>query len=179
MVLCGADDAGEQMIASVTETQIFTALRAFILGVVDCEVIRVPNNRVPMPVGEFISLSAISNSPLSTNVSSYSSTEKSIIRPSQFTIQVDCYGASAGDRATAITTLFRDAYGCDALAPSGIQPLYASDARQMPMVDGESQYVTRYTFDAVMQFNPVLTVSQQSANELQVGIKEVDRAFPP
>lgn len=188
---------------SITETQVFAALRAFILTIVDCEVIRLPNNRVPMPAGEFISLSPVSNIALSTNVTGYSDTDKSILRPSQITIQVDCYGASAGDRAAAIATLLRDAYGCDAFNVGGapidytqvggnyvmgesplyalpnIQPLYASDARQMPMVDSEAAYVERWTFDAVLQANPVLTVTQQSAIALGVGLKNVDRAFPP
>jgi hypothetical protein len=188
---------------SITETQVFTALRAFLLTIVDCEVIRLPNNRVAMPKGEFISLSPVSNIALSTNVAGYSGTDKSILRPSQVTIQVDCYGASAGDRATAITTLLRDPYGCDAFNVGGapidltqvggsyvlgesplyalpnIQPLYASDARQMPMVDSEAAYVERWSFDCVLQFNPVLTVAQQSAAALGVGLKNVDRTFPP
>lgn len=167
------------MIPSITETQVFTALRAFILTLVDCEVIRTPNNRVAMPAGEFISLSPVSNIALATNVTGYGDTDKRILRPSQITIQVDCYGANAGDRAATITTLLRDVTGCDAMAGAGVQPLYAGDSRQMPMVDGESQYVERWTFDCVLQANPVLTVTQQSATALSVGLKNVDRTFPP
>lgn len=146
------------MTPSITETQVFTALRSFILGLVSCEVIRLPANRVAMPLGEFIGLSPLSNIPLSTNVAAHTGVVKSVLRPSQITVQVDCYGASAGDRATAITTLFRDAYACEILAPSGIQPLYATDARQMPLVDGEGQYVERWTFDCALQTNSVLTL---------------------
>jgi hypothetical protein len=123
-----------------------------------------------MPLGDFISLTPISNIPLSTNVTTLTGANNSIKRASQFTIQIDCYGAGAGDRATAITTLLRSAYACDQFTASGfdIQPLYAGDARQMPLVDGEGQYAERWSFDAVLQFNPVLTIPQDSAIVLRV-----------
>lgn len=166
---------------SITETQIFAALRAFMLGVVDCEVIRTPVNRAAMPKGDFIALSPTSNTALSTNVATTIDQQQTIKRPSQFVVQVDCYGAGAGDRATTLATLLRSQYACEQFAASGleIQPLYAGDAQQMPLVSGEDQYEERWTFDAVLQFNPVLVVAQQSALSLTVTPKDVDRTFPP
>lgn len=166
---------------TITETQVFAALRTFILSIVDCEVVRTLTNRVPMPKGDFVAMSPSSNIPLSTNVTAYASTTKSIVRPSQITIQIDCYGKGAGDRATAISTLLRDAYACESFSSSGfdIQPLYAGDAQQMPLVDGEQQYEERWTFGAVLQFNPVMTAPQDSAIALTVVPKNVDRTFPP
>jgi hypothetical protein len=87
------------MAPSITETQVFTALRAFILTIVDCEVIRLPVNRASMPVGEFIGMSPLLNAPLSTNVASYTPTEKNVERSSQISIQIDCY-AFFPDRKT-------------------------------------------------------------------------------
>ena len=166
---------------SITETQIFTALRAFMLLVADCEVIRTPVNRAAMPKGDVIALSPTSNTPLSTNVATVDGQQQSIKRASQFVVQVDCYGAGAGDRATTLSTLLRSQFACEQLAASGleIQPLYAGDAHQMPLVNGEDQYEERWTFDAVLQFNPVLVVVQQSALSLTVIPKDVDRMFPP
>jgi hypothetical protein len=166
---------------NISETQLFTALRAVLLTIVNCEVVRAPVNRVAMPKLAFVSLTPISNIALSTNVTTLTGASTSIKRSSQFTIQIDCYGAGAGDRATAIAILLRSQYGCDQLAASGfdIQPLYAGDARQMPIVDGEAQYELRYSFDAVLQFNPVLTTPQDSATALRVGVFDVDRTFPP
>jgi hypothetical protein len=166
---------------SITETQVFTALRAFILTIVDCEVVRALNNRVPMPKGDFIALSPPSIMPLSTNVTAFNGTSNVIKRSSQFLVQVDCYGAGACDRATAISMLLRDQYGCEQFAASGfdIQPLYASDAHQIPLVDGEAQYEERWTFEAVMQFNPALTIAQQSAITLSTDVIGVVRTYPP
>jgi hypothetical protein len=166
---------------SITETQVFTALRAFILTIVNCEVVRGPSALVPMPVGDFVALQPGSIIPLSTNVTTLVGANNNIRRPSQFSIQVDCYGVNASDRAVAISTLLRSPYGCDQFTASGfdIQPLYAGDAHQMPLVDGESKYTERWTFDCVLQMNPVLTVPQQSATALSATIKDVDRTFPP
>ncbi len=167
--------------SSITETQVFTALRAFIMTIVSCEVIRLPSNRVSMPLGAFVSMSPGTNIPLSTNVTTYATTTKSVKRPSQISIQIDCYGAGSSDTATAISTLLRDPYACDQFATSGfdITPLYAGDAHQIPLVDGEAQYEERWTFDAVLQFNPVLTVSQDYATALAVNVINVDTTYPP
>jgi hypothetical protein len=114
-------------------------------------------------------------------VASYTPTEKNVERSSQISIQIDCYGPTSGDRATVISTLLRDEYACDQFAASGVdmQPLYASDAKQMPLIDGEQQYEERWTFEAVLQFNPVITTPQQSANALTIDLIEVDRTYPP
>jgi hypothetical protein len=66
------------IIPSITETNLMTALRGFILSVVDCEVIRTQVNRVAMPVGDFIALTALSGIPLSTNVTTYTSSTKAM-----------------------------------------------------------------------------------------------------
>lgn len=169
------------MTPSITETQVFTALRAFVLTIVDCEVVRLPANRVPAPAGAFVGLSPPSNIPLATNVASYTGTQKSVERSSQITMQIDCYGAGSGDRATAISALLRDSYACEQFAASGfdIQPLYAGDAKQLPLVDGEQQYEERWSFEAVLQFNPVITMPQDSATSLTPVVVNVERTYPP
>ena len=164
-----------------TETVVFTALRAFILGLVTCEVIRVPANRVATPVGGFIALSPLSSTPLATNVGAQAGQQKTVTQSRQVTIQVDCYGPGAGDNAAKISMLFRDFYGCEALAAidPGVQPLYATDAHQAPLIDGEAQYVERWTFDCVMQVNATQAVAQAAAIALRADVRNVDRTYPP
>ena len=178
LVLLGVNFANNAM---TTETTIFTALRAFILGLVTCEVIRLPVNRVAMPVGEFIALSPLSNIPLATNVGVQAGQQKTITQARQVTVQVDCYGPGAGDNAAKISMLFRDFYGCEALAAidPGVQPLYATDAHQAPLVDGEAQYVERWTFDCVVQVSSAQTVAQDAAIALRADVRNVDRTYPP
>lgn len=166
---------------SILEKQVFSALRAVLLTIVDCAVIRTPVNRAAMPKGDFIALSPGDTIALSTNVSLYTDTTKTTTRPSQFTIQLDCYGTGASDRATAISILLRDEYAYEAFAAisSGIQTLYATDPTQMPLVTGEEQYMERWMFKSLLQFNPAVTTPQQSADELSVDLIEANRRYGP
>lgn len=157
-----------------------TALRSFILTQFAGEVVQGVGNGVPMPQGAFIAITDISSIALSTNITTLINGNNSIARPSQFTVQVDCYGAASCDTATALCVLLRSQYGCDQFKTSGfeIQPLYAGDARKLPLVNGEQQYEDRWTFEAVLQYIPTVTAVQDSATALKVGLLEVDRTYP-
>ncbi|MGZ8442541.1 MAG: phage neck terminator protein [Candidatus Binatia bacterium] len=167
--------------ANITETNAFTALRALMLAYVDCEVIRAPVNRAAMPKNDFIALTPGRMAALETNAHTYSATQETVKRPTQFTIQGDFYGARAGDRAHAVSTLFRDEIACRFLANSGfdIQPLFASDPQQLPIVTGEEQYLERWTTLFELQMNPILTLTIETADTLTVGVLNVDREYPP
>lgn len=166
---------------SILESNAFTALREFILSVVDCEVIRTQVNRVATPLGDFIALTPGLMSPLETNTDTWTDTTKTVKRPMKMSVQVDCYGEGSADRAQAITTLFRDDYACQSFIASGfdIQPLYAGDAQQIPFISGEDAYVERWTFELALQVNSVLTIPLQTANTLTAGVVNVERTYPP
>lgn len=168
---------------SPTQQTIFTALRSFILGLIDCEVIQGLGNNTPMPLGGFIAMTALLQNRLSTNIDTYTDPvivdgTKDVMQPTQYTIQIDCYGAYASDWAVTICALFRDEYGCTALAPS-VQPLHADDPKMIPLSDGEMQYEERWSITAALQYNPVISVPQQFADSLQVDLINVDANFPP
>jgi len=169
------------MTPSILETDVFKAMRTFILSIVDCEVIRTQVNKVSTPKRDFIALTPTSLIPLETNTDTWTDTTKSVKRSAQMSIQVDCYGLNSVDRAQTIAALFRDDYACQYFASSGfdMQPLYASDAQQMPITSGEDTYIERWTFECVLQINPVITVPIQTANTLTAGLISVDRTYPP
>ncbi|NPT59102.1 phage neck terminator protein [Paraburkholderia elongata] len=101
---------------------------------------------------------------------------KSMLQPAKVTVQLDVHGPASADNAAIITTLFRDEYGVTAFASSGfdVTPLYTSDPRQMPFLNGEQQVEERYVVDAVMQTNPIVTVPQQFAAAVSLsGINDV------
>lgn len=170
------------ILPSITEANLFKALGDFISSIVDCQVIRAQVNRTSMPAGEFVSMTPRASDPLSTNVYSIAtSSTKSIKSPTRWAVQIDCYGAQACDRAKSIAALLRDDYACQKFAASGfdIQPLYASDAQQMPLITGEQQYLERWTFEIALQYNGVLTVPQDTADALVVGLINVDATYKP
>ena len=94
----------------------------------------------------------------------------------QVTVQLDVHGPSSADNAQVITTLFRDQYATQMFYQSGFDmaPLYTSDPRQSPFINGEQQYEDRWTIDLVLQANPVLSVPLQFAVELgPVALNEI------
>ena len=94
------------------------------------------------------------------------------MQPIKMTIQLDVHGPLSGDNAQVISTLIRDAYGVDQFATSGfdVTPLYATDPKQLPFLNGEEQIETRYSLDVVLQCNPVVTIPQQYGNALSLTV---------
>lgn len=167
---------------SLTESAVFTALRAYILTLIPCEVIRSLGNGVPTPVGGFIALTTLSQTRLSTNVDSYADTTpttgtKSAQQAIQYSIQIDCYGPLSGDWAAILSTLLRDEASCIALGPD-VQPLDADDPKNMPIVNGEQQYVARWIVTALLQANPVVATPMQFFTSATVGLIDVDTNYP-
>ena len=100
---------------------------------------------------------------------------KSALQSTMVTVQLDVHGPASADNTQIITTLFRDEYACtffSDLQPA-LQPLYTSDPRQAPFINGEAQVEYRWTVDAVMQANPVVTVPQQFADEVVITLEPV------
>lgn len=157
---------------TILEGDVFAALRSFILTLVNCEVIRGQTNRVPMPKGDFVMMTPAYMAQLETNVATYRDIPnlgfQDIRRAARFDIQIDSYGAAACDRATTLSMMMRSEYACQAFAAINpeIQPLYADDPRQMPLITGEEQYLERWTFTAAIQFNPVISIPQEFAERI-------------
>jgi hypothetical protein len=169
---------------SVTETQLFTALRSFVIevtGLGEKLVLRGPLNRLSMPKDGFIVMSPLGQKGLSTNTTTYGDTTKTLRRSTEWSAQIDCYGTLAGDRAQVIATAIRDSWTCRKFAEldPDVQPLYATDARQMPLVTGEQQYEQRWTFEIRLTYKPGVVLPQDSATELHVEFVEVDSAHHP
>jgi hypothetical protein len=170
-----------------------SALRSFLLSVLPAgvEVIRAQDNQVPQPAAaDFVVMTIIGRARLATNTVTYAdggpglAQSRKAKQPTQVTVQLDIHGPESSNTAQVISTLFRDEYGCEKFAASGfnVQPLYCGDARQVPFLNESQQVESRWTMDAVMQANPVVTTGQDFATTLRfqpVGdIREVDATAP-
>ncbi|VVE07492.1 phage neck terminator protein [Pandoraea terrigena] len=180
---------------SLTQSDVMTAVRSFLLGVLPSgvEVVRGFDNRVPAPTGpNFVQFWMIGTARLSTNWNEYVGNTQPAPAPQdgkmqarkgvEARVQIDFYGPAAEEYADMVSTLWRDPYGCDAFAAINpeIQPLHADDAKNMPIVNGESQYEQRFMVEALLQINPVTTVPQDFAEELAIEeFINVDAAYPP
>lgn len=162
---------------------LFVTLQAFVMALTALDIDHVVQglgNDVPQPDGPHVVMTATRQDPLSTNHSMYNGTtqERTAQVSMQYTIQIDCYGPQSSDMATTLSMMWRDPYGCDAMAPDA-QPLYASTPVQVPLINAEANYEQRWTFSALLQFNPSVTVPQQSATVLGVDLVSVDAEYPP
>ena len=173
---------------SITQSQLQTALRSFLLGLLGSswQVIEGQDNRAPMPVGNFVVMTSMTAGYIATPEESWSAGSvnpgvDNVRTSSQWRCQLDFYGVGAQDAATAVSRIVRTAYACDQFTAAGVdmQPLYAEEPKNLTMINAENQYESRWSFDFIAQFNPVVTVPLDFATGLTVVPAEVDAVFPP
>lgn len=104
---------------------------------------------------------------------------KTMTQNTRVTIQWDVHGPNSGDNAQILTTMMRDGYMVDQMAGTGVTPLNADEAKQIPFIDGEAQYENRWILSADFQVNPSVVVPLQFASALEIVLKETDTYFPP
>ena len=142
-------------------------------------------NRVPEPQqGDFVSMTTLRRVWLETNVDTNSDVlpagNKTYRQATEVTIQLDVHGPNSHDTAEIISTMFRDSYATDFfLSYPGITPLHADDPRQVPFINAESQYETRYVVEALLQADQTVTgVPQQFADILSIDLIDVETIYP-
>jgi hypothetical protein len=178
---------------SLTEAQTLTALRAFLVAVLPAgvEVVKGQDNKVAEPTGpDFVVMTPILQERLSTNIVTFvdgfltnpkTPTIRGDLAKVAVTIQIDVHGPLASDNARMIETMLRSDWGVDQFAASSpdVAPLYASSPKQIPFLNAEQQIETRWTMDAVLECNPIVTNPQDFAGALEVEVVEVDATYPP
>lgn len=152
--------------ASITVDQVIDALAAFLAPIIPGgQVVRAQVNRVALPANPCAVLTELLQVDLSVPATEYQPLDNTatIYGPSRIDIQIDFYGAQAGEFCKTAKTAFRSHWGF-AHFPANIKPLYTSDGVQSPLTTGEQQYESRWTLTASMQYNPTVTVPQEFAD---------------
>lgn len=172
------------ILPTITESKALEILRGFFLTLFLCPVERGQQNRVPVPADTnttgAIYITPIGLTQLDTPVATNDATTRTIERHYQFSVQVDCYGANAMERATVLTTVLRDTAAFEHFAASGYdaQSLYADDPKQIPIILGDDQFTERWTFDAQLQLNQQIVLTTETANTIDIGLINVDATYP-
>jgi hypothetical protein len=101
-------------------------------------------------------------------------------QPTQVDVQIDAHGDLGGDYIQIASTLFRDERGTTDFKRSGfdVVPLYMDDPRQLPFSNEGIQVENRWIAVASMQANMVVSVPQEFADTLVVGLIDVDSKYP-
>lgn len=185
------------LVVSPTESQVFSALRSFLLGLglayslpqtTAAEVVKGQSNRVAEPQGaDFVVMTPIRRPRLGTNVDTYGDPFPlpgigSALQPTEVVVQLDVHGPNSGDNAQVIATMLRDPYAVDFFIATGFQvsPLYADDPRQVPFINAEKQYEDRWVVDAHLQADEVVSGAPvQFATSATVDLAEIDATYPP
>ena len=161
-----------------TKSEVMADIRQAILVILPtATVVQGQSNRVSPPKGNVIYITAVSQKRLATDETEYSDPyplagSQTMQMAMQYGVQIDCYGESSNDNAETISTVFRSEYGCSLFTV--VQPLYADDAIQIPLISGEQQFIERWLINAIFQYNPSFSTDQQFADTLgPVGIYDV------
>lgn len=169
---------------SITDNQLVEDLAAFFKTLVDCDVVRGLPSWVPAPPRECVVITPLAAQGLSVPVMTYADPspaagKRTMTQATQWSARVDGYGARALDLTLTLSIALCSQYGCEFLGNLGrAQPLYAGELKQLPFESGASQTFERWSFDAVLQFNPSISVPQQFADHLHVGLIEADTTYP-
>lgn len=139
-------------------------------------------NRVPMPKGQFCILTPLRFEKLSTTRSVNQDTGDPSTSTMGWTevrradIQVDVYGANAGDRAVTLETVFASGYAYDKIKAidERVAPLYSTAAKQAPMIDAEQQWQERYTMDVSLQVHMTASFPQDYFDKAEITAEPVD-----
>lgn len=99
----------------------------------------------------------------------------------KMTFQIDVHGPRSSDFSHIISTLFRSNFAFDFFQGlnKAISPLYADDPRQAPFSNAEQAYENRFIVEAAIQVAATVTIPQQFFDAVQIGLVEVDEAYPP
>ena len=171
---------------SITQDDLTTALRGFLLSLVDAEVFLSQENNSPMPLGDFVTMTPMFITGLSTNRVSYSGSGTGIgseltQRSNQWRCQLDFYGNSAQEMAAIVGTMIRSEYSANWFRQNNmpVTPLYAGEPHQTTMINAEQQYESRWTLDFIAQFNAVIATPLDFMDSIQIGTVAADLKFPP
>lgn len=167
----------------MTVSAIYTKMRSFLQAFIvpaGIEVVQGLGNRVPPPRGAYVAMTVLLQVQLATNERAHNSTTQidTVTQSRRIDMQLDFYGPLSGDWAAIAAILLRDPVGCAALK-AACQPLYTTDARQIPTVTGEEQYQQRWSVTAVLQFHPTATLTQQSADTMAADLIAADIEYTP
>jgi hypothetical protein len=171
------------MTPTVTDVQIFTALRALLLAIVPegVDVLRGEVNRVPEPIGpNFIIMSARGRVRLSTPVESWQGAAPAgltVETPFDVTVQLDVHGPAAADNASVIVGALHGSWAFDALAaqsPAVLAPLHCGDPQFSPFINESQQVEWRYVIDAHFETKPALSTPMQFADSLAAQVVTAD-----
>lgn len=170
---------------NVTEDSAMTALIALLQALMPAgtTVLSGQQNFVALPEGQCIICTPIDRIQLDKPYREYDRLNQaaSTLASKEWRVQLDVYGDNAADNASMIATAFSSAIATEffSSANAPIQALYADTPQNMQFINESSNYENRWRVDVHLQINESVTMPQEFAEHLDVGLHEVDTTYPP
>ena len=169
-----------------TGDAILTAVRAFLQSILPStvEVIAGMDNEVPMPQGDFVSMTFSSMERLSLNALDAYSTDSSgassvaSMTPWRIQIALEIFSPSAQQYAATVAGVLRSEYGADSF-PAPVVPLFCADPIQLPFVTAGENWLQRWRIEFSAQVNETVTMSTDTAGQIVIGLAPIDQTFAP
>ncbi|EIC83986.1 hypothetical protein [Serratia sp. M24T3] len=166
---------------SLSQSDMFTALRKFLLLLVDVPVIQSQQNKVSIPEGNFIAMTSLGEDVKSTNRIDYdngTSTPGDEVhqRTALWRVQLDCFGSESESMAGLISTTFRSEWACEAFKSFGypLAPVSTGDLRQTAFINSESGYGDRWTLDVTLVIDRSITLPRYFFDSVELEAYSVD-----
>lgn len=131
----------------------------------------------------------LSGSPQTVGSEIMASGAASAMQETEILMQLDVHGPASNANAAILTTLLRDQWAVEqfdqeataiGLSAGVLTPLYADDPKQIPFINDQQQYETRWIVEAWLQANQtVINIPQQFASAFDVTLVEIDATYPP
>ncbi len=110
---------------------------------------------------------------------------KGLTQNTEIAVQLDFHSANVGDSADmaqSVSTAMRDGWAVqqfrDQSPNYGVTPLHADDPRQVPFINENQAYETRWIVSAFLQVDTAISVSQEFADAAIVDTVNVDATYP-
>nr|WP_174506079.1 hypothetical protein [Acinetobacter sp. Marseille-Q1620] len=144
---------------SITHQDLYTEVRAYLLGLFHCDVVQGQQNGSPLPKDGIVMM-ILFEKDIGTVVDFYEENEDVtyVQGGRQATLQLDFYGDQAQSRASKVALLWKNQYSTSRLRHC--QPLYGKEPQNMNFINEQSNYETRWMLELVLQYNPETSFEQ-------------------
>ncbi|MEX9651824.1 phage neck terminator protein [Providencia sp. PROV117] len=152
---------------SVTERDIFSELRPYLIELFECPVVVGYQNNVALPKdGIVMHMLFERNIDYTANYWDSDTSEVTAQSSVEATFQLDFYGQEANSRARVVANLWRSSYTTAKLKKC--QPLYCGEPRKNILVNESNQYENRMMLDIKLQYNPETTYHVDGVDEISI-----------
>ncbi|MDS7935666.1 hypothetical protein RMB03_17405 [Acinetobacter sp. V91_7] len=144
---------------SITHEDLYTEVRAYLLGLFDCEVVQGRQNGSPLP-NNGILMTILFSQNIGTSIDDHDEAlnQTTVLQAQNVMLQLDFFGEMAQARSTRVSMLWRNEYTTERLKLC--QPLYCNDPKSLDFINEQDRFEDRWMIELYLQYNPQTSFEQ-------------------